>query len=188
MLINKHNLTIAEHCASESNKSFITNGLQFTKTGTLAINGSYSVSVSALHTSDDEIIGCVALETVKDMKTQATAGDIEIKTASLPFMKGRAPKVEAPDNPVKFEITLNSAFLLTLAKSACDFDEDSILRIQFTGDNDPVRMDARNTKTGQKWEAYLMPRKPGKDAERFAGQPVDDLAAALAEAQKLAGL
>lgn len=172
MKITRNNLTIVEHCTDKPLSGFLTNGLQFTKTGTLVINRCYSVAVSALETADGEATGCISSETVKDLMGRMGNDPNTIDINKLPLMRGSAPVVKLPDNPVQFELTLSANFLLKLAQSVRDFTgpEEAIVRIQFTGKADPVRMDARNTKTGQKWEALLMPRAPGTDNERFAEQ------------------
>jgi hypothetical protein len=173
MRINKHNLTIAEHCAAKQLDGFVTNGLQFTKTGTRAINRCYSVAVSALETANGESTGCIFPVTAKGLEEQAGDGDITVDIGKLPLIKGTAPIITLPDNPVRFEMTLSANFLLKLAQSVVNFTgpEDAVVRVQFTGPSDPVRLDARNSKTGQKWEALVMPRIAGSDVERFA-EPV----------------
>lgn len=176
MRINKHNLTIAEHCAPKQLDGFITNGLQFTKAGTRAINRCYSVSVSALETAESDKTGCIFPVTAKGLEEQAGDADITVDVAKLPLIKGVAPVITLPNNPVQFEMTLSANFLLKLAQSAVNFTgpEDAVVRLQFTGSSDPVRLDARNSKTGQKWEALVMPRIAGSDVERFA-DPVPPL-------------
>lgn len=212
MLINKHNLTIVEHCASKELSGYITNGLQFTKTGTMAINRCYSVAVSALKVVDGEPHGCITREDA-DALLKATLDQTELALSNLRYMKGKSPKIILPEKPALFEITLSANFLLKLAQSVRDFtgpEEDAIVRVSFTGQAEPIKMDARNTATGQKWEALLMPRVEGEDAARFAEPvsvpvppppppvpaasvpppppPTDNLAEAIALAQKLAGL
>lgn len=202
MKINKHNLTIAEHCASKELSGYLTNGLQFNKTGTVAINRCYSVSVSALEVAPGEPTGCITPTAAASMAENLIDGILDVDVKALPLMKGTAPIIKLPANPVQFEMTLSANFLVKLAQSARDFTgpEDAIVRIQFTGASDPVRLDARNTTTGQKWEALVMPRQRGSDIERFTerapvpppppppAEPANDFDAAMAAAQKLMGM
>lgn len=208
MRINKHNLTIVSHCASKDMQGRITNGLQFTDKGTIAINGAYAVSVTALQVVDKEPVPlCVNPEYVKELLKDMKPEGADISISDLPRMAGSPARILKENKPAAFEIYLNADFLLKIARSVRDFceptpDEDSVVRIQFTGENEPVRMEARNIWTGQKWEAILMPRKPAIDAERFVEPasphpttcqippppPVnDDLAAALALVAQLSG-
>lgn len=184
MRINRHNLTLVQHCASKVLQGTITNGLQFTKTGTTAVNGAYSVAVTALAADDKEPYpGCITKEAAQALLVDIPAEGKEVRLASLKFIDGVPPVVKwpAPVAPA-FEIYLNADFLLKLAQSVCDFTEprakdkdgkeqDAVVRIQFVSQTEPVRMDARNS-SGQTWEALLMPRKPAHDAERFA-EPVE---------------
>lgn len=170
MKINKHNLTIVEHCATKELNGYLTNGLQFNKTGTVAINRCYSVAVSALQVAEGEPRGCITPESARELLKEMGDGERHIVLSAAKFMKGIPPVVKLPENPPIFEMTLSANFLLKLAQSARDFTgpEDAIMRIQFTGPADPVRLDARNSRTGQKWEALVMPRIAGEDAARFA--------------------
>lgn len=177
MRINRHNLTIVQHCASKVLQGTITNGLQFTNKGTTAVNGVYSVAVTALRVDEGEPHpGCITREDAKAMLVDIPAGGKDIKLAGLKFIDGIPPVPKWPAKPPAFEIFLSAEFLLRLAQSVCDFSEprekdtDAVVRIQFISQTEPVRMDARNS-SGQTWEALLMPRKPGYDDAGFA-EPV----------------
>lgn len=198
MKINRHNLTIVSHCAPNDHEKYITKGLQFNDQGTIAINGAYSVAVTALQVIDKEAVpACVTPEHIGDLLKNINPEGEDISVAHLPRMAGTPAEIKWKRKPAAFEIYLNADFLLKLSQTLCEFceptpDADSIVRIQFTGNKEPVRMDARNTRTGQKLEVLLMPRDPAKEAQRQAIPPPpppvdDDLAAALALAAQLAG-
>lgn len=181
MKINRHNLTIVTHCAPDNLQGHITNGLQFTESGTTATNGCYSVAVTALQTDPKEPLGCITPSEVGDILGVIGAGDWNVPLADTSYIEGKRPRVDLiPRKPAKFEIYLNAEFLLKLAQSARDFatpGEDPIVRIQFTGADEPARMEARNTVTGQTWEALVMPRRPDTEAKRFAGASAADIEA-----------
>jgi hypothetical protein len=104
---------------------------------------------------------------------------------------GKTPQVNRilTDQPVLFETIIDAGLLLKLAQSVMEF-EGEIIRIQFTGRANPLRLDTRNTATGQRWEAHLMPREPGVDDPRFvepAEPSMSDFDRAILEAEKLAG-
>lgn len=173
MRINRHNLTIVTHCAADNLQGCITNGLQFAESGTTATNGCYSVTVSALQTDPKDPMGCITPEEAGDILGAIGDGDWNVPLADTGFIEGKRPRVDLiPRKPAKFEIFLNASFLLKLAQSACDFatpGEDPIVRIEFSGADEHARLTARNTLTGQTWEALVMPRNPVAEAKRFAG-------------------
>lgn len=174
MIINRYNLSISKHIAPNAIDGFITNGLQFNETGTIAINRCYSIAVSALQVTEGEAVGCVSSQTVANLEARVgegiTAANVDVNVKGLARLAGKRPIIKLPEKPVLFEMTLSANFLLRIAEAARDFSgpEHAILRIQFTGQDDPVRMDARNDMTGQKWEAILMPRQSGTDTAWFA--------------------
>lgn len=174
MKINRHNLTIVSHCAPEVLQDRITNGLEFSESGTSVTNGYYSVSVSALEVGKNEPLGCITPEDADQLLADmGKADDANLTLEDMHYIKGKRPRVDLiPRKPALFEIYLNAEYLLKIAQSARDFatpGEDPIIRIQFTGNDEPARLDARNTVTGQTWEALVMPRRPDTEAKRFAG-------------------
>jgi len=165
MVINKHNLSIAEHCAPAPVRGYRGDMLHLTDTGTLAVNGPYSISVSALDTGARGAITvekakCLELLIGDGLETLST-GDLDDVTLKIPLYE----KYLERKSPV-FEMFIDADILAMLARQASVFGGKG-LRVEFTGELEPVRMSTRNAETGQTWEALVMPRTPGVDESDF---------------------
>lgn len=159
MLINKFNLSISKHCTSDPVNDNATDVLHITEKGTLICRGPYSVFVSAVekHQSNGQgIMSPAAAQMTAEVIGEDT---IEVDPAALPSHEGKFPvKPKFFDKkPVIFEIELDTRSFLQLAQEAKSF-EGGAIRLQFTGESDPVRLDTSNATTGQTWEALMMPR------------------------------
>lgn len=212
MLINRHNLEIFAHCAKEpDSKGRQINNLQITGNGTVVTNGYYSVAVSAVesnpldtpvHISPES--ARVLLEALGDREGSFELGIAEMRlqigktTHRADLVEAKFPLIEgykAADTPI-FETVISVDYLLAIAQALASF-RGELARISLFGPAEPVRIDSRNLATGQKLEAFIMPRKPGYDKHRFeppatpepqAAAPVeDDFSKAMAEAAKLMG-
>lgn len=91
---------------------------------------------------------------------------------------GQFPNWQAviPTRAPKLEIYVDANYLAQLASAAAKFMTDNNtqpLRLQFTDANSPVRLDARNTETGQGWTALLMPMRGDKKSCHGAGNVPD---------------
>lgn len=160
MLLNKFNLSISKHCTSVPLQGNATDVLHITQNGTLISRGPYSVFVSAAekHQSNAQgIMTPAAAQMTADLIGDDT---IEVDPAALEKHDGKFPVHPKflDKKPVIFEIELDTRSLLQLAQEAKDFGGGPI-RLQFTGESDPVRIDTRNATTGQTWEALMMPRR-----------------------------
>lgn len=169
MLLNKNNLSIGVHCTPKPVKGYASDVLHITEKGTLAVNGPYSVAVSALETHLVPAMGVMSAAAAAMTASLIGNEGIEIDPTTLPSATGHIPPTMQffADKPPLFDIKLDTNLLLLLAKSAEEFG-GNVIRLQFTGVEDPVRIDTNNS-AGQTWEALLMPRTPGlkKDIERF---------------------
>lgn len=159
MLLNKFNLSIGKHCTSAPVSGNATDVLHVTENGTLISRGPYCLMVSAVEKHGSNAQGVMA-PTVAQM-TLDVIGDetIEIDPSALLQHEGKFPVHPKflDKKPVIFEIEIDTRSLLQLAQEAKDF-EGGPIRLQFTGVSDPVRLDTRNSVTGQTWEALMMPR------------------------------
>jgi hypothetical protein len=183
MVINKNNLSIADHCTKEPTKGHASNVLHITDKGTLVVRGPYSLFVSAIAPG---VTGCITVAEAKALKSSIGAGNVTLSTVTTGVVTLKIPLAEEfqRQKPVIFEMSLNATELLAIAQSAVDF-EGEVVRMQFTGETDPIRMDARNLGTGQTWEALFMPCKPGANDFRYAEPEMSELDKAMAEAEAL---
>jgi hypothetical protein len=159
MLLNKFNLSISKNCTPEPVAGNATNVLHITEKGTLISRGPYSLSVSAILAHKSNAQGVMSPD-VAQMTADVIGEDtIEVDPAALPPHDGKFPLHPKflDKKPVIFEIEIDTRSLFQLAQAAKDF-EGGHLRLQFTGESDPVRIDTRNAATGQTWEALMMPR------------------------------
>ena len=190
MIINAHNLEIAAHCSKDTIKGFNTSVLRITNKASTATNNAYAVSVSTLGGSESDPIYLDPKDALK-LKSNVEKEALEL----IPLLEAarvrtittnKFPNIDRlfNDKEPAFEIRLDCNYLLTLAKSLASFGGNAV-RIQFFSSKEPVRMDARNIVTEQRWEALLMPRV-GNDPQ-FAEPELSEFDKALAEAQKLAG-
>lgn len=168
MVINNNNLSIAIHCSPKPVQGYATNNLYVTETGTLAVEGTYSIAVSALQKEPGDIVGCLTVDVANSLSViEATNVSPSLVT---PLVADKLPPTDTllAGKPVLFEMFINANILARIVQSAIDFDDKGVLRLQFVGQHEPMRMDCRDTETGQTWEAFLMPRTPGIDESRFA--------------------
>lgn len=183
MVINKNNLSIAIHCGTKPVQGYATDVLYVTETGTLAVNGPYSVAVSAIASEPGDNVGCMTVEAAQSL---SVIGVTNVSPSLVtPLVANKIPPTETliANKPVLFEMFINANILAEIVKSAIDFDAKGVLRLQFTGQHEPVRIDCRDMATGQTWEALLMPRTPGIDTERF--EEISDFDKAMIEARRL---
>lgn len=159
MLLNKFNLSISKHCTSEPIVGNATNVIHLTENGTLISRGTYSIFVSAVCKHKSNAQGIMSPD-VAQMTADIIGDDtFEVDPSILPQHEGKFPVHPKffDKKPVIFEIEIDTRSLLQLAQEAKAF-EGGHLRLQFTGEADPVRIDTRNAMTGQTWEALMMPR------------------------------
>lgn len=168
MVINKNNLSIAIHCGDKTIAGYDSSVLYVTEKGTLALQGAYSIEVSAIQKEDGDNVGYITLEVAQALQNI----DVTQITPALvtPLVSNTIPPTHTllKDKPVAFEMFINANILAKIIQSAIDFDAKGVIRLQFVGQEDPVRLDSRDTFTGQTWEAFIAPRIPGLDRERFA--------------------
>lgn len=162
MVINKFNLSIADLCTLLPLQGNASDVLHVTEAGTLAVNGPYSVSVSAVQKEDSDVTGVVTKECARTLSNRIHPTDVQPINGLFPLN----PKYQI-EKPVLFETCITPRFLLLLAQHFADF-EGKAVRLRFTGPNDPIQLESRNPTTHQRMEALLMPRLPGIDKESFA--------------------
>jgi hypothetical protein len=168
MVINNNNLSISIHCGNKPVAGYASDVLYVTESGTLALNGPYSVAVSALQKEPGDNVGCMTVEIANSLSViDATNVSPSLVT---PLVADKIPPTDklVADKPVLFEMFINANILAKIIQSAIDFDSKGVLRLQFVGQHEPMRIDCRDMATGQRWEAFLMPRIPQLDAARFA--------------------
>lgn len=160
MLLNKFNLSISKHCTDAPLDGNATNVLHVTQNGTLISRGPYSVFVSAVGKHESNAQGIMTANAA--LMTADVIGEdtIEVDPAALPSHEGKFPVHPKffDKKPVIFEIEIDARSLMQIALEAKAFESGAI-RLQFTGESDPVRLDTRNAKTGQTWEVLMMPRR-----------------------------
>jgi len=159
MLLNNFNLSIAKHCTSEPMDGNATNVLHITQNGTLICRGTYCVSVSAVEKHGSNAQGIMSPEAAQMTADIIGDGTIEVDPAALEKHEGKFPVHPKflKEKPVIFEIEIDTRSLLQLAQQAHEFN-GKVMRLQFTGQSDPVKLDTSNAATGQTWEALMMPK------------------------------
>jgi hypothetical protein len=155
LLINKHNIEIAEHCSDEPVEGKLTNTLQFTGKETVATNGFYMVAVSAL-APDERPPYCVAVENLLEIKDGL--GDTGNWTP--PLVEGVRPTVEMhlTVSEPRAEIRLNADYLLKIAEAIKLFGGGTVI-LSFYGVKSPIKLESTNAH-GQKFTGVIAAKNP----------------------------
>ena len=181
MLINKKNLEIVSHCAAESERGYLTQGLQFTGNGTVATNGYYSIAISALEKNPDirnhSVVSQADAQTLLLLAGENNKIEVEmlpnlvrslgvemetLKDGKIPWLDGWKDGL-----PVSQQIDIDVNYLLALVQAAITFG-GKMLRIRFAPNStEPIRLDTINTETKQKFYGLLMPLGPGANDKAF---------------------
>jgi hypothetical protein len=172
MKVNKNNLSIAAHCTDRPFSGFASDVLHLIEGGTLAVNGPYSIFVSALDTG---VSGCITVKIADSIRSKIGDEGFTISQGQLLDVAGKIPPTNKhlADKPVLFEIVIETERLAQMAQLAVEHGGKAI-RFRFTGEEDPVRLDTRNMETGQRWEALVMPNREGTFEEIFLANDFDN--------------
>lgn len=140
--------------------------------GTLAVNGPYSIFVSALDTG---VSGCITVQNANSIRSKIGDGSVTVSQSQLVDITGKVPPTNKhlSDKPVLFEIVIEAERLVQMAQLAVEHGGRAV-RFRFTGEKDPVRLDTRNMETAQRWEALVMPQREGTFEESFLANDFDN--------------
>jgi len=170
MLINKKNLEIVSHCAAESERGYLTQGLQFTGNGTVATNGYYSIAISALEKNPDirnhSVVSQADAQTLLLLAGENNKIEVDLlsnmvrslgvemetlKDGKIPWLDGWKDGL-----PVSQQIDIDVNYLLALVQAAITFG-GKMLRIRFAPNStEPIRLDTINTVAGA--TAFAVPQ------------------------------